>query len=105
MRAAHPDTGYALKGAHVDAVRFEELLAETRSALREGDILAAADAIASALALWRGSALQGLAGTAWFSAEARRLETLRVDALEEDFETRLALGEHRAAHPGGSGPR
>ena len=93
-----PD-GYALKGAHVDAVRFEELLAETRSALREGDILAAADAIASALALWRGSALQGLAGTAWFSAEARRLETLRVDALEEDFETRLALGEHRELIP------
>jgi hypothetical protein len=46
-------------------------------------------------ALWRGSALQGLTGTAWFSAEARRLETLRVDALEEDFEVRLALGEHR----------
>ena len=89
-----PD-GYALKGANVDAVRFEELLAETRSALREGDIPAAADAVASALALWRGPALQGLTGTAWFSAEARRLEALRVDALEEDFEVRLALGEHR----------
>jgi len=25
----------------------------------------------------------------WFSAEARRLETLQVDALEEDFEVRL----------------
>jgi len=93
-----PD-GYALKGAYVDAVRFEELLAETRSALREGDTLAAADAVASALALWRGPALQGLTGTAWFSAEARRLETLRVDALEEDFEIRLALGEHRELIP------
>ena len=87
--------GYALKDARVDAVRFEELLAETRAALRDGDVPAAADAVASALALWRGSALQGLTGTAWFSAEARRLETLRVDALEEDFEVRLALGEHR----------
>ena len=93
-----PD-GYALKGAHVDAVRFEELLAETRSALRDGDVLAAANAVASALALWRGPALQGLTGTAWFSAEARRLETLRVDALEEDFEVRLALGEHRELMP------
>ena len=46
--------------AHVDAVRFEELLAETRSALRDGDVPAAADAVASALALWRGPALQGL---------------------------------------------
>ena len=87
--------GYALKGARVDAVLFEELLAETRAALRDGDAPAAADAVASALVLWRGSALQGLTGTAWFSAEARRLETLRVDALEEDFEIRLALGEHR----------
>ena len=94
-----PD-GYALKGAHVDAVRFEELLAETRSALREGDILAAADAVASALALWRGPALQGLTGTAWFSAEARRLETLRVDALEEDFEIKA-----RARRPSGARAR
>ena len=93
-----PD-GYALKGARVDAVRFEELLAETRSALRDGDISAAADAVASAMALWRGPALQGLTGTAWFGAEARRLETLHVDALEEDFEVRLALGEHRELVP------
>jgi predicted ATPase/DNA-binding SARP family transcriptional activator len=87
--------GYALKDARVDAVRFEELLAETRTALRDGDAPAAADAVASALALWRGPVLQGLTGAAWFTAEARRLETLHVDALEEDFEVRLALGEHR----------
>ena len=91
--------GYALKEAHVDAVRFEELLADARSALRDGHVPAAADAVASALALWRGPALEGLTGTAWFSAEARRLETLRVDALEEDFEVRLALGEHRELEP------
>ncbi len=91
--------GYALKDARVDASRFEELLAETRSALRDGDVRAASDAVTSALALWRGPALQGLTGTAWFSAEARRLETLRVDALEEDFEVRLALGEHRELEP------
>src|SRR6266496_2614886 len=78
--------GYALRGALVDAVRFEELLAETRAALRDVDVGAAADSVASALALWRGPALLGLTGTALFSAEARRLETLRVDALEERFE-------------------
>jgi predicted ATPase/DNA-binding SARP family transcriptional activator len=87
--------GYALKDACVDAVRFEELLAETRGALRDGDVPAAADAVASALALWRGPALQGLPRTAWFSDEARRLDALRVDALEEQFEAALALGEHR----------
>ena len=93
-----PD-GYALKDARVDAVQFEELLAETRAALRDGDVPAAADAVASALALWRGPALQGLTATAWFGAEARRLEALRVDALEEQFEVRLALGEHRELMP------
>jgi predicted ATPase/DNA-binding SARP family transcriptional activator len=91
--------GYALKEARVDAVHFEELLADTRAALRDRDVPAAADAVASALALWRGPALQSLTGTAWFGAEARRLETLHVDALEEDFEVRLALGEHRELEP------
>jgi predicted ATPase/DNA-binding SARP family transcriptional activator len=91
--------GYALKDARVDAARFEELLAETRAALRDGDVPAAADAAASALALWRGPALQGLTATTWFSTEARRLEMLRVDALEEQFEAALALGEHRELTP------
>jgi predicted ATPase/DNA-binding SARP family transcriptional activator len=91
---ASPD-GYALTDAAVDALRFEELVGQTHSALRAGDAGAAAEAVSSALALWRGSALQGLTETAWFSAEARRLESLRVDALEEQFEAALALGEHR----------
>ena len=54
---------------------------------------------ASALALWRGPALQGLTETAWFDAEARRLEALHIDALEEQFEVALALGEHRELTP------
>ncbi len=91
--------GYALAGARIDADRFEQLLAETRAALRGGDASGAADAAASALALWRGPALQGLTGTSWFSAEAQRLETLRVDVLEEQFEAALALGEHRELVP------
>jgi predicted ATPase/DNA-binding SARP family transcriptional activator len=87
--------GYALGDVTVDVVRFEELLAEARAASREGDARAGADSIELALALWRGPALQGLAETEWLGAEARRLEALRVDALEERFETALALGEHR----------
>ncbi len=91
--------GYALKDARVDAVLFEELLAETRAALRDGDLGSAADAVELALALWRGPALQGLTNTAWFGAEARRLETLHVDAHEEQFEVALARGEHRELAP------
>ena len=91
--------GYALSDANVDALRFEELLAEARVGLREGDAGAAAESIAQALALWRGPPLHGLTETAWFSGEARRLEAMRVDALEEQFEAALALGEHREIIP------
>ena len=91
---ASPD-GYGLQDASVDVLRFEELLAEARAYLREGNARAGADAVALALGLWRGPALHGLTDTEWFSAEARRLEALRVDALEERFEAALALGQHR----------
>jgi predicted ATPase/DNA-binding SARP family transcriptional activator len=91
---ASPD-GYALTDAAVDALRFEELLGAARVAIREGDALRAGDAVAAGLELWRGPALQGLTDTAWMSAQARRLEALHVDALEERFEVALARGEHR----------
>jgi predicted ATPase/DNA-binding SARP family transcriptional activator len=99
-RALGPDTirlaadGYALEGAVVDAMEFEELLAAARGALRAGDARGAADTIADALALWRGPALLGLPQSLWATAEAGRLDSLRLDALEERFEAALALGEH-----------
>jgi DNA-binding SARP family transcriptional activator len=90
---AAPD-GYALMGATVDALRFEELLARAGSAERAGDAGQAAELVARALALWRGRPLQGLPDSRWVGAEAARLEGLRTDALEEQFEAALALGEH-----------
>ncbi len=86
--------GYALDGAMVDAIQFEEQLAAARSALRAGDARGAADTVAEALALWRGPALLGLPQSSWATAEAGRLDSLRLDALEERFEAALALGEH-----------
>ena len=91
--AAAPD-GYALAGATVDALRFEELLARARSAGRAGDAGQAAELVARALALWRGRPLQGLPDSPWVDAEAARLEGLRTDALEEQFEAALTLGKH-----------
>jgi predicted ATPase/DNA-binding SARP family transcriptional activator len=91
--AAAPD-GYALAGATVDALRFEELLATARNAVRAGDAGQAAELVARALALWRGRPLQGLPDSPWVGAEAARLEALRTDALEEQFEAVLALGKH-----------
>jgi predicted ATPase/DNA-binding SARP family transcriptional activator len=93
-----PD-GYALEGAVVDTFQFEELLAAARAALRAGDPRSATDTIAAALALSRGPPLLGLPDSAWARAEAGRLEALRFDALEEQFEAALALGEHAEIEP------
>ena len=91
--------GYALPAADVDAIRFEQLLDETRAALREGDARAASAAVSAGLDLWRGDALLGLTEGPWLSSEAARLEALREDAVEEEFEVRLALGEQRELVP------
>jgi DNA-binding SARP family transcriptional activator len=85
--------GYVLTDASVDALEFEELLAEARAALPQGDAPAAADAVARGLTLWC-PPLHDLPDTPWVTAEARRLEALRVDTREEDFEVALALGTH-----------
>ena len=90
---AAPD-GYALAGATVDALQFEQLLARVRSAGRAGEAGQAAELVARVLALWRGRPLQGLPDSRWVGAEADRLEALRTDALEEQFEAALAVGEH-----------
>jgi predicted ATPase/DNA-binding SARP family transcriptional activator len=91
--------GYALEQATVDALDFEELLAAARRSLRQGDARGAADETGRALQLWRGPALQGLPDTTPLTGEARRLQSLRVDALEEEFEAALALGEHAELVP------
>jgi predicted ATPase/DNA-binding SARP family transcriptional activator len=91
--------GYSLPHAEVDAVRFEQLLEETRAALRDGEVRAAAALVSDALGLWRGDALLGLTDGPWFGAEAARLAALRDDAIEEQFDVRLALGEHRELVP------
>jgi DNA-binding SARP family transcriptional activator/class 3 adenylate cyclase/pimeloyl-ACP methyl ester carboxylesterase len=88
--------GYVLRVERdqVDASRFEQLVAEGRVALREGDLAAAAKRLDEALGLWRGPALAEFADEPFARAEASRLEELRVSTLEDRFEAELALGHH-----------
>jgi len=65
----------------VDARRFERLISD--GAPRE------------ALALWRGPPLADLADEPFAAAEIRRLEELRVTAVELAIERDLAAGRHR----------
>ena len=95
--------GYALKDARVDAIRFEELLAETRAALRDGDVPAAADAVAAALALWRGLGSAGADRNGLVRAP-RRAGSRRCVSTRSRSSSRsaLALGEHREVDAGAS---
>jgi peptide/nickel transport system substrate-binding protein len=74
--------GYELQlsGDEVDVVRFERLLNESRA--RE------------ALALWRGDALADVAGEPFAAAEIRRLDDLRLRAVERAIDDDLAAGRH-----------
>ena len=99
--------GYVLRvdPEAIDLRRFERLVAESRPLpARER-----AAKLASALALWRGTALADLAQEEGLTAEIDRLEELRLVALEERIDADLELGGRRelvqelealvAAHP------
>jgi DNA-binding SARP family transcriptional activator/tetratricopeptide (TPR) repeat protein len=89
--------GYLLQippGA-LDLHRFEELLAEARAAMHEAAPVQAVGRLRRALSLWRGSALDGVVATPSIQTAARKLEELRVTAVEERVEADLLLGRHR----------
>jgi DNA-binding SARP family transcriptional activator len=85
--------GYALSvaPAELDLHEFMRLADEGRHRLAIGDAEAASLALAAALAMWRGPALDGVEG---LGAEAARLEERRLAALEDRIETDLRLGRH-----------
>jgi DNA-binding SARP family transcriptional activator/tetratricopeptide (TPR) repeat protein len=78
----------------LDSHRFERLVAEGRSELAAGRPQRAAAALEQAFSLWRGTALADLAYEPFAQREIARLEDLRVGALEQLVEAKLALGSH-----------
>jgi predicted ATPase/DNA-binding SARP family transcriptional activator len=88
--------GYQLRldPDRLDAHHFERLVAEGRRELATGDPNRAAAAFEAALSLWRGAPLAGLGREAFVLREAARLEDLRVAALEDLNDAKLALGRH-----------
>jgi DNA-binding SARP family transcriptional activator len=78
----------------VDVARFERLLAEAERAQEAG---ASASAARAALELWRGAPLADVAGEPFAASEVRRLDELRLSALELAIEQDLAAGRHLAA--------
>ncbi|MBA3329545.1 MAG: tetratricopeptide repeat protein, partial [Actinobacteria bacterium] len=80
--------------SRLDSARFERLLGEGSQALGEGNPALASTLLARALALWRGPPLADLAYDSLVQAEARRLEELRVKAIEQRNDADLQLGRH-----------
>ncbi len=83
--------GYALRLGRgmVDAWDFED---QVHQAAGLADPAAAHARLSSALACWRGEALQEFAGLPWADLEASRLDELRLTAIEVRADAALRLG-------------
>jgi len=97
VRIETRDGGYALRADpdEIDAGLFEQLVAEGHGHLGD-DPAAAVQRLSDALRLWRGEPFEGLADFAFTAEEIRRLEQLRLRAIEDRFEAQLTLGHHAA---------
>jgi DNA-binding SARP family transcriptional activator len=78
----------------VDALRFERLIGEARGELAAGYVGRTLSLLEDALALWRGPPLPEFAYERFAELEIARLEELRIGAVEELIEAKLALGRH-----------
>ena len=83
----------------LDADEFERLVASAGRAADAGDHARTVDALTRALALWRGPAWADMLELPLASAEAHRLEELRLGALESRIEAELASGARGGARP------
>jgi predicted ATPase/DNA-binding SARP family transcriptional activator len=94
----HP-AGYrlAVDPDQVDAHRFELLADRGRRSLASGDHAEAASLLTEALELWRGPALADVLDAPFAAAAVARLAELRLAAVEDLTDARLALGEHPVA--------
>lgn len=89
--------GYMLStsGGASDVRDFERLAGRGYRAMDAGDFAGAARQLRDALALWTGSALADVQTGAQLEMETRRLEEIRLCALDQRIEADLRLGRHR----------
>ena len=87
--------GYQLSisDGDIDLSRFERLVAEGRSVLRQ-DAGRATRILSDALALWRGPALADIRAGELLAAQVARIEECRMAALELRIEADIQLGQH-----------
>lgn len=90
----HTDGGYALQVPPdaVDALAFERLLREGGDLLARGAARRARERLAAGLGLWRGRPFGEVGTEGTLGAMTRRLDELRLLAIERRIEAELALG-------------
>ena len=86
----------ALPDGELDAEVFGAQIAEGRAALRDGEPARAVERLSAALELWRGPPLAEVSYEEFAQSEVRRLEELRLLALEARVDAQLQLGQHDA---------
>src|SRR6266516_4435160 len=86
--------GYLLRARpeQLDIALFERMLEDGRRALTADDPVRASVCLREALALWRGPPLADLSLLDFAQPEIRRLEELRLTAVEDRIDADLALG-------------
>jgi DNA-binding SARP family transcriptional activator len=78
----------------LDAYRFSDLVDDAQHAIRHGDHVRAAVLVREALAEWRGGAFAEFDDNPMLQTEAARLADLRLQAMEQQNEVDLLLGDH-----------
>src|SRR6185437_9151118 len=88
--------GYLLSVApgELDTDVFEASMKQARTALESGKPARAAELSSVALGLWRGPPLAEVAFANFAQGEIRRLDELRLTALETRIDAELELGRH-----------
>ncbi|MEU4360544.1 BTAD domain-containing putative transcriptional regulator [Promicromonospora sp. NPDC023987] len=91
------DSGYVLdtERAGVDARSFEAGISDGRRAFEAGSLDESLDLFETALSRWRGEPFDGSPPGERAVELAHRLTSLRMAAVEDCFQARLDLGQHR----------
>ncbi|HEY1640699.1 MAG TPA: BTAD domain-containing putative transcriptional regulator [Streptosporangiaceae bacterium] len=86
--------GYALRPLpdELDSAVFSRLVAQSQQAGARGEVTAAIAAVRDALGLWRGPAYEDFRDLGPVTAEADRLEALRLSAVEYSVDLLLDVG-------------